>query len=53
MIVPTAAGCPMPGWCTAPRRLDDLTVRNAFSSASAPGLLHALDAAVPLFADAL
>jgi ABC-type Fe3+-hydroxamate transport system substrate-binding protein len=33
--------------------LDDLTVLNAFSSASAPGLLYALDTAVPLFADAL
>jgi ABC-type Fe3+-hydroxamate transport system substrate-binding protein len=33
--------------------LDDLTVLNAFSSASAPGLLYAIDKAVPLFADAL
>jgi ABC-type Fe3+-hydroxamate transport system substrate-binding protein len=33
--------------------LDDVTVLNAFSSASAPGLLYALQAAVPLFADAL
>jgi len=33
--------------------LDDLAVLNAFSSASAPGLLYALDTAVPLFADAL
>ncbi|WP_324274860.1 ABC transporter substrate-binding protein [Blastococcus brunescens] len=33
--------------------LDDLTVLNAFSSASAPGLLYAIDATVPMFADAL
>jgi iron complex transport system substrate-binding protein len=33
--------------------LDDETVLNAFSSASAPGLLYALETAVPLFADAL
>jgi iron complex transport system substrate-binding protein len=33
--------------------LDDLTMLNAFSSASAPGLLYALDQTVPLFADAL
>src|SRR5215218_1547054 len=33
--------------------LDDTTVLNAFSSASAPGLLYALDETVPLFADAL
>lgn len=33
--------------------LDDLTLLNAFSSASAPGLLYAIDKAVPLFADAL
>ncbi|MGY1724875.1 iron-siderophore ABC transporter substrate-binding protein [Blastococcus sp. SYSU DS0533] len=33
--------------------LDDLTVLNAFSSASAPGLLYAVDRTVPLFADAL
>jgi iron complex transport system substrate-binding protein len=33
--------------------LDDTTVLNAFSSASAPGLLYALDTTVPLFADAL
>ncbi len=33
--------------------LDDATVLNAFSSASAPGLLHALETTVPLFADAL
>jgi ABC-type Fe3+-hydroxamate transport system substrate-binding protein len=33
--------------------LDDVTVLNAFSSASAPGLLYAIQAAVPLFADAL
>ena len=33
--------------------LDDLTTLNAFSSASAPGLLYALDKTVPLFADAL
>jgi ABC-type Fe3+-hydroxamate transport system substrate-binding protein len=33
--------------------LDDVTVLNAFSSASAPGLLYALQATVPLFADAL
>jgi ABC-type Fe3+-hydroxamate transport system substrate-binding protein len=33
--------------------LDDLTVLNAFSSASAPGLLYALEKAVPLFAEAL
>ena len=33
--------------------LDDLTLTNAFSSASAPGLLYALDGTVPLFADAL
>ncbi|MCF6506740.1 iron-siderophore ABC transporter substrate-binding protein [Blastococcus sp. MG754426] len=33
--------------------LEDLTVLNAFSSASAPGLLYAIDATVPLFADAL
>jgi ABC-type Fe3+-hydroxamate transport system substrate-binding protein len=33
--------------------LDDLTVLNAFSSASAPGLLYALETTVPLFADAL
>jgi iron complex transport system substrate-binding protein len=33
--------------------LDDLTVLNAFSSASAPGLLFALEKAVPLFADAV
>jgi iron complex transport system substrate-binding protein len=33
--------------------LDDPTVLNAFSSASAPGLLYALETTVPLFADAL
>ncbi|TYP88058.1 iron-siderophore ABC transporter substrate-binding protein [Blastococcus xanthinilyticus] len=33
--------------------LDDLTVLNAFSSASAPGLLYAIDETVPVFADAL
>ena len=33
--------------------LDDTTVLNAFSSASAPGLLYALDTTVPMFADAL
>ncbi|MDK3255323.1 iron-siderophore ABC transporter substrate-binding protein [Blastococcus capsensis] len=33
--------------------LDDLTVLNAFSSASAPGLLYAIDRTVPQFADAL
>jgi iron complex transport system substrate-binding protein len=33
--------------------LDDTTVLNAFSSASAPGLLFALETTVPLFADAL
>jgi iron complex transport system substrate-binding protein len=33
--------------------LDDLTVLNAFSSASAPGLLYAIDTTVPIFADAL
>ncbi|MGY1772421.1 iron-siderophore ABC transporter substrate-binding protein [Blastococcus sp. SYSU D00813] len=33
--------------------LEDLTLLNAFSSASAPGLLYALDGTVPLFADAL
>ncbi|WP_409332835.1 iron-siderophore ABC transporter substrate-binding protein [Trujillonella humicola] len=33
--------------------LDDLTLLNAFSSASAPGLRYALDGTVPLFADAL
>jgi ABC-type Fe3+-hydroxamate transport system substrate-binding protein len=33
--------------------LEDLTVLNAFSSASAPGLLYALDTTVPLFAEAL
>ena len=33
--------------------LDDLAVLDAFSSASAPDLLYALDTAVPLFADAL
>ncbi len=33
--------------------LDDPTMLNAFSSASAPGLLYALDTTVPLFADAL
>jgi iron complex transport system substrate-binding protein len=33
--------------------LDDLTLLNAFSSASAPGLLFAIDQTVPLFADAL
>jgi ABC-type Fe3+-hydroxamate transport system substrate-binding protein len=33
--------------------LDDETVLNAFSSASAPGLLYALETAVPLFADAM
>lgn len=33
--------------------LDDLSVLNAFSSASAPGLLYALEATVPLFAEAL
>jgi len=33
--------------------LDDLTVLNAFSSASAPGLLYALETTVPMFADAL
>ncbi len=33
--------------------LDDGTVLNAFSSASAPGLLYALETTVPLFADAL
>ncbi|SEM12034.1 iron complex transport system substrate-binding protein [Blastococcus sp. DSM 46786] len=33
--------------------LEDLTVLNAFSSASAPGLLYAIDATVPQFADAL
>ncbi|MGY2001356.1 iron-siderophore ABC transporter substrate-binding protein [Blastococcus sp. SYSU DS1024] len=33
--------------------LDDLTVLNAFSSASAPGLLYAIEQTVPMFADAL
>ena len=33
--------------------LDDLTVLNAFSSASAPGLRYALETTVPIFADAL
>jgi ABC-type Fe3+-hydroxamate transport system substrate-binding protein len=33
--------------------LDDPTMLNAFSSASAPGLLYALETTVPLFADAL
>ena len=33
--------------------LDDTTVLNAFSSASAPGLRYALDTTVPMFADAL
>jgi ABC-type Fe3+-hydroxamate transport system substrate-binding protein len=33
--------------------LDDVTVLNAFSSASAPGLLHALETVVPMFADSL
>jgi iron complex transport system substrate-binding protein len=33
--------------------LDDTTLLNAFSSASAPGLLYALDNVVPQFADAL
>ena len=33
--------------------LDDTTVLNAFSSASAPGLLYALDTTVLIFADAL
>ncbi|MGY1720174.1 iron-siderophore ABC transporter substrate-binding protein [Blastococcus sp. SYSU DS0552] len=33
--------------------LDDLTLLNAFSSASAPGLLYAIENSVPLFADAL
>jgi ABC-type Fe3+-hydroxamate transport system substrate-binding protein len=33
--------------------LDDTTVLNAFSSASAPGLLYALDTTVPMFAEAL
>jgi ABC-type Fe3+-hydroxamate transport system substrate-binding protein len=33
--------------------LDDLTTLNAFSSASAPGLLYAIDRTVPQFADAL
>jgi len=33
--------------------LDDTTTLNAFSSASAPGLLYALDTVVPQFADAL
>jgi iron complex transport system substrate-binding protein len=33
--------------------LDDLTTLSAFSSASAPGLLYAIDETVPLFADAL
>jgi ABC-type Fe3+-hydroxamate transport system substrate-binding protein len=49
-----------PLWATLPSVedghavvLDDLTVLNAFSSASAPGLLFALEKAVPLFADAV
>jgi iron complex transport system substrate-binding protein len=33
--------------------LDDLTVLNAFSSASAPGLRYALETTVPIFADAI
>jgi ABC-type Fe3+-hydroxamate transport system substrate-binding protein len=33
--------------------LEDLTVLNAFSSASAPGLRYALETAVPMFADAV
>ncbi|MCZ2858971.1 iron-siderophore ABC transporter substrate-binding protein [Blastococcus sp. VKM Ac-2987] len=33
--------------------LEDLTVLNAFSSASAPGLLYAIDQTVPQFADAI
>ena len=33
--------------------LDDVVVLNAFSSGSAPGLLYALQATVPLFTDAL
>lgn len=33
--------------------LEDLTTLSAFSSASAPGLLYAIDETVPLFADAL
>jgi ABC-type Fe3+-hydroxamate transport system substrate-binding protein len=33
--------------------LDDPTMLNAFSSASAPGLLYALETTVPLFVDAL
>ncbi|MGY1827360.1 iron-siderophore ABC transporter substrate-binding protein [Blastococcus sp. SYSU DS0541] len=33
--------------------LEDLTVLNAFSSASAPGLLYAIDATAPQFAEAL
>jgi ABC-type Fe3+-hydroxamate transport system substrate-binding protein len=33
--------------------LEDLTVLSAFSSASVPGLLYAIDNTVPLFADAL
>ena len=33
--------------------LGDLTLLNAFSSASAPGLLSAIESTVPLFADAL
>lgn len=33
--------------------LEDLATLSAFSSASAPGLLHALEETVPLFADAL
>jgi ABC-type Fe3+-hydroxamate transport system substrate-binding protein len=33
--------------------LDDPTMLNAFSSASVPGLLYALETTVPLFADAL
>jgi len=32
--------------------LDDLTVLSAFSSASAPGLLYAIETTVPLFAEA-
>ncbi|TFV91784.1 iron-siderophore ABC transporter substrate-binding protein [Blastococcus sp. CT_GayMR20] len=33
--------------------LDDVTVLNAFSSASAPGLLYALETVVPMFAESL
>jgi iron complex transport system substrate-binding protein len=49
-----------PLWATLPAVqdghavvLDDLTVLNAFSSASVPGLLYAIENTVPLFADAL